>query len=377
MRIVILANVPVWTLPGLGNLRHQGHYATWLEPLVPAFSDYQDLEIHWITMCKETDHDLTHQAHGQTFHILHRGSKAVQMATGYFGEIRRIRKLVHAIQPDLVHAWGSEDVYGLAAAFGYRCENKLFTLQGCLTDYLRLLGGNWLFRLQTFYEKPTIRHFHHGTAESPAAKQALLSINPTMDVSLVDYGVNPEFFSTPWQPRAEPTVVFVGAVTKRKGLHDLMDVAKHPDLSHICFKIVGSGDLLDSLKLRSPANVEWLGRCDRQQVTDALASSWCLFMPTYADTGPTVVKEARVIGLPVVCTTGAGAACYIDDQKSGFITEPGMIDDMVAAIKQICASREQCIRMGKHSWDDARHELHPATTAAKFCDLYRKFLVDS
>ena len=162
MRIVILANVPVWILPGLENLRHPNHYATWLESLVPEFAGVPGLDIHWITMCREAPEDLVHRAYEQTFHILSRGSMAVQIATGYVGEIRRIRKVIREVSPDLVHSWGSEDVYGLAGWFS-RIEKRLFTLQGCLTEYLRLLGGKLLFRLQASYEKPMIRHYRYAT----------------------------------------------------------------------------------------------------------------------------------------------------------------------------------------------------------------------
>ena len=55
-------------------------------------------------------------------------------------------------------------------------------------------------------------------------------------------------------------------------------------------------------------------------------------MPTYSDTGPTVIKEARVVGLPIVTTTGAGAACYVKEGESGFVTAPGDRDALAAGV---------------------------------------------
>lgn len=369
MRIAILANVPVWTLPGLEHLRHNRHYATWLEPLIPEFAAFPDLEIHWITMCKETERDLSHRAHRQTFHILARGSMAVQMASGYATEILRIRKTIRSIRPDLVHAWGSEDVYGLAGSFS-GVKKRIFTLQGCLTEYLRLLGGSALFRLQAMYEKPMIRRYGRATAESPAAADLLRGINPKLDIELVDYGVNPDFFSASWNPSPQPELLFLGSISKRKGIADLIAVAKLPEMSHIRFRIAGEGELRAELEATSTPNVEWLGKCGRDEVIRHMESAWGMVIPTYSDTGPTVIKEARVIGLPVITTTGAGAACYVTEGKSGFVGEPGDRDILKTSLFQLTTTRENAIEMGKVDHAEQREQLHPRTTARKLADLY-------
>lgn len=376
LRIAILANIPVWTIPGLEHLHRAGHYATWLEPLVPAFGKIPDIEVHWITMCKETSEAITRICHGQTIHILPRRSMALSMVTGYLGEMRRIHRLLRRLEPDVVHAWGSEDVYGMAAAFG-PVRSRLFSLQGCLTHYLKLMGGSALFRLQAFYERPTVARFRHATGESPAARDLLLGLNPRLEVSIVDYGVSPAFFEARWEPAPEPEILFVGSVSKRKGAQDLIAVASDPALAGIRFKIVGEGDLRPGLEAVSTPNVEWTGKCDRAGVIRHLGSAWCLVVPTYADTGPSVIKEARVVGLPVITTTAAGAACYIRDGISGHVNGPGDREALRRSILEACRSREHAIAMGKDGWQEARATLNPETTARKFTAIYRQIIAES
>jgi len=372
MRVVILANVPVWTLPGLEHLHHTRHYATWLEPLIPAFQEAApDLDLHWITMCKETRVAIIHKAHGQTFHILPRGKMAISMVTGYLGEILKIRRIIKRLNPDLVHAWGSEDVYGLAGAFS-GIDRRIFTLQGSLTEYLRLLGGSLLFRLQTCYEKPTVLRYHHATAESPGAANLLKQLNPSLDVKIVDYGVNAEFFNATWKPAPNPEVLFLGSVSRRKGVVDLIEIAKRPEMSHIRFKIAGEGELRTELQGNSPPNVEWLGKCTRQEVIRHLESAWALFIPTYSDTGPTVIKEARIVGLPIITTTGAGASSYVKSTECGFVTEPGDRDLLAKAVLSTCSDRDTCISLGKRHWEQHRQDLHPTTTALNFTEIYKE-----
>ncbi len=378
MKIAILAPVPVWFLPGLEHLRAPGHYATWLEPLIPAFESVateHNLDLHWITMSQQTRSDITHQAHGQTFHILARRSMGRQIISGYLTEIWRIRRLLAKLQPDLLHSWGSENVYGLSGAFsGMPASRRLFTLQGCLTEYVRLLGGNALFRIQAFYEKPLVNRYKHATAESPGAARLLQELNPSLDINLVDYGVNTEFFDATWSPADSPNVLFLGSCTQRKGLPDLIALAKRSELSHIQFNIAGDGELRAQLEPTTPKNVTFLGKCDRQQVVRHLESAWALFIPTYADTGPTVIKEARVVGLPIITTTGAGACSYVTDTGAGHVSNPGDLDAMAGALLDVCSTRDRAMKLGAMGLTEHRKLLHPTTTANKFAGIYQKLM---
>lgn len=378
MRVAILAQVPVWFLPDLKHLRVPGHYATWLEPLIPVFGETiaeQGIELHWITFSKNTSRPITYTAYGQIFHILPRKSMAVHMLTGYVVEICKIRQVLKQIQPDLLHAWGSEDVFGLAGAFsGIPDNRRLFTLQGCMTEYVRLLGGNLLFRIQAFYERPLVKRYTSATAESPGAAKLLQTLNPTMKIDLVDYGVNREFIEAKWNPAPTPEVLFLGSCTQRKGITDLIEIAKRPDLAHIRFNIAGDGELRAQLEATATANVTFLGKCDRATVVRQIESAWALFMPTYSDTGPTVIKEARVVGLPIITTTGAGACSYITDQHCGHVTEPGDLNALASALLDICQSREYAIHLGSKGLQQHREILDPRTTARKFTELYKRLI---
>jgi len=53
-----------------------------------------------------------------------------------------------------------------------------------------------------------------------------------------------------------------------------------------------------------------------------MASVWCLVHASLIGTGSTVVKEARVAGLPVILTTECGSKRYIEESTSVFIISP-------------------------------------------------------
>lgn len=149
-------------------------------------------------------------------------------------------------------------------------------------------------------------------------------------------------------------------------------MAKRPEFAHIHFKIAGEGELRAKLEAMATNNVEWHGKCDRPSVIRHMEPAWAMVMPTYSDTGPTVIKEARVVGLPILTTTGAGASSYVTEAGCGQVIEPGDLNALASALRDVCSSRERAIELGSKGHAEHREKLHPKTTARKFAELYQK-----
>lgn len=374
LKIMILADVPVWLLPGLEQLPARKPYATWLESLAPELGRAEKLDIHWVVFCKEVKSHIVHECLGQTFHIFPRWKKSVLMLTRYYSEIRTVKMLYHQLQPDLVHSWGSEDVYGIA---GSKLEGnvvKLFTLQGCLGEYVRQLKQSWLFKLQAKYESSTIRRFQQATAETPQAAELLKQIKPNINVKIVDYGVDHIFHEQSWTPEEKPHVVFVGAITTRKGVRELIEAFGHPLLRHVSLEMIGDGDLRAELSENSGSNVIWRGNLNRGEVAQRLSRAWCFVMPTYSDTGPTAIKEARVVGLPVITTDQAGASCYIESGKNGHVIESRNVEAISNAVLDTVTNLARCRKMGAYQWIETKRALTSSSTALAFECLYHQLV---
>ena len=369
-RVVVLADVPIWVIPGLEKFYKSGAYATWFDGLIPEFENATEVEMHWVCLSKQVTEDLTHNAWNQKFHVLKRGKKSISILTGYWAERRKIRRRIEQLKPDIVHAWGTEDVYGLAGA-SWMETPKLFSIQGCLSACIKNKDKPpWLMRLQALYEKHTVKAFQIATGESPLAVEHLKKMNSALTTHVIDYGVPKDFFDADRQPAEEPNIMFIGSVNEAKGIRELYEAMISADTSHIKLKVAGDGDLLETLREKGGDNIEWLGRLDRQDLIKHMESAWALVLPTYADTGPSVVKEARVVGLPVITTTAAGASCYIKDGRSGFVIEPGDVEGLIKGIQKVTKSKEVNNKMGAYGWDECRAELRPEKTAERFLELY-------
>ena len=372
--ICIMADYPAWLLPEMDYLPSRTGHATWLHMLRPYFASItHEFEIHWVVMTTGITKPMNLEVDRQFFHLLPRNKKITAMLTAYYFESRQMLKLIKQIKPTVVHAWGTEDAYAMTAT-RISMLPVLFSLQGCITECLRVTRCGFLMRLLGFYEKYALCHLKRVTGESERACKNMLSINPRLQTSVVEYGVNEAFHKITRSLSYEPSIVFIGGLFAAKGIRELVGVMKSPTMSHIRLEIWGSGPEFGALKASATGNVAFYGHATREQVMQALSRAWALVVPTHCDTGPTVVKEALAAGVPVITTTVAGASEQIADKLSGHVIPPYDTTALEQAILSICKSRETSINMGMHDLDETRKRLSGKTTVAAFTDIYRDMI---
>ena len=149
-KIAILAKYPIWlhvdNIPGKSN-----HYAVWLTALKDAFKSQEEYDIHWIILCKKIRKIIHLDIEHQTFHLIPCGSRKIAQILNYYPDRWRIKNFLNKLKPDLVHAWGTEECYGLCAK-DFK-GNKIISVQGLLTAYAQRAKISKFEKIQTFATK--------------------------------------------------------------------------------------------------------------------------------------------------------------------------------------------------------------------------------
>jgi len=100
----------------------------------------------------------------------------------------------------------------------------------------------------------------------------------------------------------------------------------------------------------------------------------CLILPTRADTGPTVAKEARVIGVPVVASPHGGHVQYLVQGKNGWVFSLNEPDKWERAIQNLFSAAAGGSGFGKYRQAEDRALLGPQKTASEFLKIYSEVL---
>ena len=369
-----MAEFPIGVLDGVMSGRGGGHAATWLPQLAKAWETQMDFEIHWCVLDRTTRSMVSTKCWNQYFHRLPCPSITTSMLLARWPQRLVYRKILEQIKPDIIHCWGTETLHG-AALLGFDGPSIL-SMQGVITTYYKTgeLKG-WRWKLFRHWEPLSMRKATVITSESQWGMKQVDSIVPGKKLKRVEYGVFPSYYDVTWRPeRKKPRILFVGGLGRLKGIDIILEVLRrHPKRSwQMVF--AGGGNLAEELKSLNDPSVEVLGTLKTNEVQAEMAKAWALVMPSRADTSPNVVKEARVIGLPVVGSPHGGHAEYIDHGNDGFIVPSEDPEEWFHALDQLASNYDLCQSMGSARHEYFREYFRPEKTAEEFLRLYSEML---
>ncbi len=370
-KIAILCNFPIWLVDKKTPF-HKGHFGTWLVGLYEGFKTQSDFEIHWITLSKTTRKARTVQDGLQYFHILPRTKKTIGLYTGYIYDRLLISNCIKSIEPDMLHAWGTEDCYALA---GSRFKSKkLLSIQGLLTHFMKLAPMSRFERHQgKLYEALAIRAYPYLSGESPYAMENMHPLSPKSEMFLLEYAISPQFYQITRNPAPTPYFVFAGTYSLRKNLQLLIKAFSTPELSHLELKLAG---VAKNAVPNLPPNITPLGSLGREEMAEVMSKSWGVLCPSLTENAPNVINEARVLALPVVLSDECGSKQYVVEGKSGYIIKPHDLDGMKKAVLKLSDSLELNIEMGLFDHERCRRRLSKEFMVEQITKIYTKILND-
>ena len=118
-KIAVLADFPLHALRDLMLPKTNRHYATWLPQIAEAWEKQKKFEIHWVILNSAVDQRVDIKQWNQMFHILPT-TKSCRASTLYRKDRITIGRVLSEIKPEIVHGWGTEEVYSFAAVLsGY------------------------------------------------------------------------------------------------------------------------------------------------------------------------------------------------------------------------------------------------------------------
>lgn len=369
--IAILAGFPIDYLTSQGE-GLKGYHCVWLIVLHQLLKSINEYEWHWIVPHKSIKVPRDIQVDNQLFHLVPKARTTLGLYSAYAFDRWQINKVIKKLQPDLLHAWGTENCYGLAACdFGGK---KVLSIQGLLVACAQRARIARFERLQgKFYEAYTMKKFTHITTESQWAADRVLELNPHAQVTLLEYAIPDSFYQTERSLSDQPSCLLAGSNTPVKNVPCAIRAFSRPELSHIKLYLAGvnQGDYTNL-----PSNIIPLGFVPHEQISEKLASAWCLVHPSLADSCPNIVKEARVTGVPVIVTHDCGAKQYVIHGKSGFVIQPNNDEALAAAVLNLTQNKQHNIEMGGYDHQRCRTAISLQTMQAGLRALYDRILAD-
>ena len=144
-------------------------------------------------------------------------------------------------------------------------------------------------------------------------------------------------------------ILFVGYLTGRKGVTELVEAFKQMNRNDAALVIAGAGKDLARLRkaVTGVKNIYFPGYVSGAKKATYYAAADIFVMPTFADPWGLVINEAMMFGLPIITTTAAGASELV--QGNGVIIEPGNSKALTQALEYLLDNDEIRKEMGRKS----------------------------
>ena len=164
--------------------------------------------------------------------------------------------------------------------------------------------------------------------------------------------IPPMFSPSPAYRRCEPrydqepfTVVFLGTLCLRKGVHDLIEAVAAASRSVPVRLILAGPNQINPEKLHLHRGiVDYRGIVPHGELPTLLEEGHILALPSYSEGYGMVLLEAMAAGLPVIRSTKSGEASRHGEE--GYVIEPGDREALAEAIVTLARDRELLREMG-------------------------------
>jgi len=367
------------------------YFGTAPEGLIEGFSKVPDLEVHVISCTQKAMVSPSKLAENVWFHSLC-VPKIGWLKSGYLGCARSIGKKLESINPDLIHAQGTERDCAMSAVLSN--YPKLLTIHG----NLRLIHKQVGFRpfsaiwFQSILEGIVVPRFdgiicitnYTREAVAPEVKRTWVVPN-AVDPSFLELGQQrvSSGSSRPSTPDARPQcpiILVVANIDPRKNqinfLQSLDTLSQSERFEVRFFGNCGSDayglEFLSLVKERTWCS--YGGMIGREELRKEFSCATILALPTLEDNCPMVVLEAMAAGVPVMASKVGGVPDLIDGSSTGLFCDPQDPKSFSIGVQRLLGDRDFAHQMACTAFHEAMNRFHPKVIAEKHLEIYREVL---
>lgn len=198
---------------------------------------------------------------------------------------------------------------------------------------------------------------------------------------LVRNGVETDRFS-PASPRttpnAVPTVLYVGGLTARKGVLDLINASKRvlaDGLDHRLLLVGGipdeGADAFDEVvRAAESPHIERAGPVPREVLPDIYRSADVFCLPSWWEAAPLSLLEAMASALPAVVTRVGDVPAMVRPDESALLVEPHDVDALAGALATLLGDPDLRDAFGCVGRRHVEANASMTSTRASLADVY-------
>jgi len=311
-----------------------------------------------------------------------RGYPMYNVLTWYRSFTQNAINYINYINPDLIHAHGTEGAYSyLASKQNYP---TLVSIQGIISEICKKFPTLFL-KIQKYFEIYAIKNNKNFACRTKFDSNFVKFTNKIANIYYLPEAVNPIFFKYAWDKDGANGILFVGSLLPRKGIEILIKAIyfAKKEIPNIKLRIIGTGDknyveyLKNTIvKLRLMHNIIWLGYQPSESIAEYLLKSKLFVLPTFIDNSPNSISEAMTIGTPIIASNIGGIPSMLNKKalRRGLFKHIGAPQKLANKIVEMYYDTNLQTDMSYNGRIIARRIYSPHKVSKKAIDIYKKIL---
>lgn len=166
-------------------------------------------------------------------------------------------------------------------------------------------------------------------------------------------------------------IAFAGDVIAEKGAFDLLRAARRLQAFRPLVILAGrlgrgSRTAIASLGV----DCEALGAISQEKLAEVFGAADVVSLPSYDEGLPASLCEAMLSGRPIVATGVGGIPEIVKDGETGYLVEPGNIDQLTSRLEALATDPDLAQRLGSTALEFASSRLTWAANARQYDAIY-------
>lgn len=274
---------------------------------------------------------------------------------------------------DIIHFHGVEFSFPL---FSYFVKKpKILHLHGIRSAYFKR------YHLSRFILKTSADLY---LSLSKKMKKELITLGiPQEKILCFPNSVDSNIFK-PKEKKSDNTILYVGRIVHRKGLHILLKSLKYLQ-NPVELKIIGPRDwnqdysqkisrLIEIINQKGKHKIRYLGTVDTPTLIEEYQKASIFVLPSFFEPFGVVLLEAMACGTPVVSTHTGGTPEIVKTGENGILVPVNNPAKLAKSIDYLLENKDARIKFGKAARKTVLDNFSIEIAAEKLCTIYEKIV---
>lgn len=269
---------------------------------------------------------------------------------------------------DIVHAHNLPSALSMKNASG----KKILTLHGIYSEQIELLHGKTTGKITSSYEKDALSWADAVTVISKEAYEYYSKLG--FKVSYIPNAINIDSLSSQKERKYERQIIFVGRLSKEKGISNLLEIAKNlPNDIHLF--IIGSGPEEDKVKetCKQKSNLHFLGYQHHDRTISLIRGSDVIIQTSLVEGVSTTILEAMACKTPIIASKISSNMEILSHGKSAILVEIGNTEKMLNEIISVFNDKSNALKIAEQAFVEVK-KYDWKEVGEKYLALYNDLL---